>query len=79
MNLVIILFWFMPISGGTLAVFLELENRGMSIGSILILISDFIIFSYTADLLNENYDDYLNRMILKQKSKQDRKWKKWLI
>ena len=79
MNLVIILFWFMPISGGTLAVFLELENMGMSIVSILILISDFIIFSYTADLLNENYDDYLNRMILKQKRKQDRKWKKWLI
>ena len=79
MNLVIILFWFMSISGGTLAVFLELENMGMSIVSILILISDFIIFSYTADLLNENYEDYLNRMSLKQKRKQDRKWKKWLI
>ena len=69
----------MPISGGTLATSLELENVETSIVSILILISDFIIFSYTADLLNENYEDYLNRLISKQKRKQDRKWKKWLI
>ena len=71
--------WLLPILGGILAAYLELKNIGMSIVSILILISDFIIFSYTADLLNENYEDYLNRMILKQKRKQDRKWEKWLI
>lgn len=26
-----------------------------------------------------NYDDYIYRLISKQKRKQDRKWEKWLI
>ena len=74
-----ITFLLLPILGGILAAYLELKNIGMSIVFSLIFMLDFIILSYAINAINENYDDYIYRLISKQKRKQDRKWGKWLI
>ena len=76
---VIILFWLIPIFGGILAASLELKNIGMPIVFAFIFILNLIMLLYIADSINEKYDDYIYRLISKQKRKQDRKWRKWLI
>lgn len=74
-----IILWLLPILGGILAAYIELKNIGMSIVFGLLFMLDLIILSYTVGSIDENYDDYIYRLISKQKRKQDRKWKKWLI
>ena len=78
-KLVIVLFWFIPIFGGILASFTKLKNIAMSIVVVLIFMLNLIMLLYITDSINENYNDYIHRLISKQKRKQDRKWKKWLI
>ena len=78
-KLVIVLFWFIPIFGGILASFIKLKNIAMSIVVVFIFMLNLAILLYIADSINENYNDYLYRLISKQKRKQDRKLRKWLI
>ena len=74
----IILFWLMPVLFGTFGAFVVLKNIKLSIVFGLIAALDIFMLFYMAST-NENYDDYIYRLISKQKRKQDRKWRKWLI
>ena len=74
-KLVIVLFWFIPIFGGILASFIKLKNIAMSIVVVFIFMLNLAMLLYIADSINENYNDYLYRLISKQKRKQDIKWK----
>ena len=82
-KLVIVLFWFIPIFGAVLASFNKLKNIAMSIAMSIVVVFIFMLnlamLLYITDSINEKYDDYIYRLISKQKRKQDRKWKKWLI
>ena len=78
-KLVIVLFWFIPIFGVVLASFIKLKNIAMSIVVVFIFMLNLAMLLYIADSINENYNDYIHRLISKQKRKQDRKWRKWLI
>ena len=82
-KLVIVLFWFIPIFGGILASFIKLKNIAMSIAMSIVVVFIFMLnlamLLYITDSINENYNDYIHRLISKRKRKQDRKWKKWLI
>ena len=78
-KLVVVLFWFIPIFGGILASLNKLKNIAMSIVVVFIFMLNLAMLLYIADSINENYNDYIHRLISKQKRKQDRKWKKWLI
>ena len=78
-KLVIVLFWFIPIFGGILASFIKLKNIAMSIVVVFIFMLNLAMLLYITDSINEKYDDYIYRLISKQKRKQDRKWRKWLI
>lgn len=78
-KLVIVLFWFIPIFGVVLASFIKLKSIAMSIIFTFIFVLNLIMLSCIVYSINEDYDDYLYRLISKQKRKQDRKWRKWLI
>ena len=78
-KLVIVLFWFIPIFGGILTAFTEPKSIAMSIVVVFIFMLNLAMLLYIADSINENYNDYIHRLISKRKRKQDRKWKKWLI
>ena len=78
-KLVIVLFWFIPIFGGILTALIKLKNIVMSIVVVFIFMLNLAMLSCIVYSINENYDDYLYRLISKQKRKQDRKWRKWLI
>ena len=78
-KLVIVLFWFIPIFGGVLASFIKLKNIVMSIVVVFIFMLNLAMLLYITDSINENYNDYIHRLISKRKRKQDRKLKKWLI
>ena len=75
-KLVFVLLWLTPIFGGILASFIKLKNIAMSIVVVFIFMLNLAMLLYS---INENYNDYIHRLISKQKRKQDRKWKKWLI
>ena len=78
-KLVFVLLWLTPIFGAVLASFVKLKNIAMSIVVVFIFMLNLAMLLYIADSINENYNDYIHRLISKQKRKQDRKWKKWLI
>ena len=75
-KLVFVLLWLTPIFGGILASFIKLKNIAMSIVVVFIFMLNLAMLLYS---INENYNDYIHRLISKQKRKQDRKWRKWLI
>ena len=78
-KLVFVLLWLTPIFGGILTAFTELKSIAMSIVVVFIFMLNLAMLLYIADSINENYNDYIHRLISKRKRKQDRKWKKWLI
>ena len=78
-KLVFVLLWLTPTFGGIFASFIKLKNIAMSIVVVFIFMLNLAMLLYIADSINENYNDYIHRLISKQKRKQDRKWKKWLI
>ena len=78
-KLIFVLLWFTPIFGGILTAFTELKSIAMSIIFTFIFVLNLIMLSCIVYSINEDYDDYLYRLISKQKRKQDRKWRKWLI